>query len=328
ESTNIDITVPEPIRTLSISGRVINAETGFPVAGVEITWGVMSNGSVYPGYVGLPGDRTRANGEFHLRGLTPGKYAVLPRASSDNEFYGEPVMCDLSDGDASGIEIKVRPGGSISGFVVIEGTKDPKALAKLTQPSLNVFFSPNQSRISRIDNPKINPDGTFLVRGLPPGSVKIQYNRRPEDRGLALARIEHNGAPAHDGFKVGRGEEVAGVLVVLTYKTFTLRGELKITGDALPAGVRLYANVKRMDQAPQTSSYPGAEVDARGHFVIDGLTEGEYEISVSPMWNPGANPVDQRVEKAFSSARQRVYVNSVAQRARSVVDLSRKEGDR
>src|SRR5262249_4004851 len=159
ESTNIDITVPEPIRTLSISGRVINAETGFPVAGVEITWGVMSNGSVYPGYVGLPGDRTRANGEFHLRGLTPGKYAVLPRASSDNEFYGEPVMCDLSDGDASGIEIKVRPGGSISGFVVIEGTNDPKALAKLTQPSLNVFFSPNQSRISRIDNPKINPPG-------------------------------------------------------------------------------------------------------------------------------------------------------------------------
>src|SRR5215813_12895663 len=311
ENTDIDITVPEPIRTRTISGRVVNAVTGFPVAGVEITWGVMSNGAIYPGYMGLPGDRSRTNGEFHLRGMTPGKYAVLPRGTNDNEFYGEPVMCDVSNGDASGVEVKVQPGGSVGGYVVIEGTNDPKALAKLTQPSLQVFFSPNQSRTSRIDNPKINPDGTFLVRGLPPGSVKIQYNPRPEDRGLALARIEHNGAPVSDGIKVGEREQVVGVLVVLTYKTFALRGEVKITGDVLPAGVRLYANIKRMDQAPQASYFPGAEVDARGQFVIEGLTEGEYEVTVGPMWYEGANPVEQRVEKAFSSARQRVRGNSV-----------------
>src|SRR5262249_15557280 len=122
-------------------------------------------------------------------------------------------------------------------------------------------------------------------------SVKIQYNPRPEDRGLALARIEHNGAPVSDGIKVGEREQAVGVLVVLTYKTFALRGEAKITRDVLPAGVRLYAKIKRMDQAPQGTYFPGAEVDARGQFVIEGLTEGEYEVTVGAMWYKGAKPV-------------------------------------
>ncbi|HKQ72368.1 MAG TPA: carboxypeptidase-like regulatory domain-containing protein [Blastocatellia bacterium] len=328
ENADIDITVPEAIRTRTISGRVVNTLTGHPVPGVEITWGVITDYGLSPGYNGLPGDRSNANGEFRLRGMTPGKYAVLPRASSENEFFGEPVICDLSKGDASGVEVKVQAGGSVGGFVVIEGTNDPKALAKLKQPSLYFSVSPTQSKGWRMYNPKINPDGTFLVRGLPPSSVKIQYNRSFDDRGLALARIEHNGAPVRDVIKVGAGEQLAGVLVVLTFNTFALRGELNITGGALPAGLRLYANVKRMDQAPQTSSSPGAELDARGQFVINGITPGEYEVWISPMWYEGANPVDQRVEKAFSSARQRVLINSVSQQLIFVVDLSRKEGDR
>src|SRR5262245_16762404 len=38
ENTNIDITVSEAKRTRAVSGRVVNAQTGRPVAGVEITW--------------------------------------------------------------------------------------------------------------------------------------------------------------------------------------------------------------------------------------------------------------------------------------------------
>src|SRR5262245_52873300 len=146
ENTNVDITVPEAVRTRTISGRVVNTVTGYPVSGVEITWSVITDHGLYPGYMGSPGDRSSANGEFRLRGMTPGKYAVLPRASSENEFFGEPVICDLSKGDASNVEVKVQAGGSVSGFVVIEGTNDPKALAKLTRPSLYFSVSPTQSK--------------------------------------------------------------------------------------------------------------------------------------------------------------------------------------
>jgi Carboxypeptidase regulatory-like domain len=327
EKTDIDITVPEAIRTLAISGRVVNAETGQPVAGVEISFGLRSDDGRY--YVGGgPGVRSRANGEFHLKGLAPGKYGVFPRGDGNNDFFGEPASCDLSEGDASGVEVKVRLGGSISGFVVIEGAKDPMALAKLPQLYLSASVRPDQSRTPRMDNPKINPDGSFSIRGLPPCNVNIQFYPRIEHRGLALARIERNGAPAPDGIKVSAGEYVTGVRVVLTYATVTLRGEVKITGATLPAGQKLYASVKRTDQPQQSSYSQGAEVDARGQFIIDGLTSGEYEVTVRPLYVYGADPLDPRITQAFLSTKERVIVNSDTQRVTFVVDLSRKEGNR
>jgi hypothetical protein len=303
----------------------VNAETGQPVAGVEISLGLGSDDGRY--YVGGgPGVRSRANGEFQLKGLAPGKYGVFPRGDGNNDFFGEPASCDLSEGDAIGVEVKVRLGGSISGFVVIEGTKDPMALAKLPQLYLYASVRPDQSKTPRMDNPKINPDGSFSIRGLPPCNVNILFYPRLEHRGLALARIERNGAPVRDGIKVSAGEYVTDMQVVLTYATVALRGEVKIIGDALPAGQRLHANVKRMDRPQQ--GFPAAEVDARGQFLIEGLIPGEYEVTVGPALYSGADPVDPRVRLAFSSVKERVLLNSETQRVTFVVDLSRKEGNR
>jgi len=324
ENTNIDITVSEAKRTRAVSGRVVNAQTGRPVAGVEITWALRTDDGKNFSVSGWRSDRSKANGEFHLEGMAPGKYAVLTRIGGDSEFFGEPVMCDLSEGDASGVEVKVRPGGSVSGYVVIEGTNDPMALEKLPQLSLHVDARWDKSASS--DNPKINADGSFRTSALPPCDVFIQYYPRPESPGLALARIERNGAPVSDGIKVGAGEQVTGVRVVLTYATFALRGEVKITGGALPTGQRLYATVRRTDK--QTSFSTGAEVDARGQFVIDGLAPGEYGVTVGPFQYFGSDPIDPRIARALSPAREKVTINSGAQRVTFVVDLSKKEEDR
>ena len=177
-----------------------------------------------------------------------------------------------------------------------------------------------------MDFPKVNADGSFRISGLPPCSAQIQYNPSHDDRGLALARIERNGAPVVEGIKVGAGEQVTGVRVVLTYATFALRGEVKITGGSLPTGLRLYATVRRTGQ--QTSFYSGAEVDARGQFVIDGLVSGEYEVTVGPSQYFGADPIDPRIARALSPAREKVTVNSGSQRVTFVVDLSKKEENR
>jgi protocatechuate 3,4-dioxygenase beta subunit len=328
---NIDITVPDAKRTRVVSGRVIDAETGKPVPGVEVTWGlVYENGNRVGSWGGWNGDKSRANGEFHLKGMAPGKYAVFPRGDSENKFFGEPVMCDLSEGDASGVEIKVRQGGSISGFVVIEGTNDPTPLAKLPQLSLYVSVrSDQQIATPRMDNPKINADGSFHIFGLPPCRAHIQYYPRPETHGLALARIERNGAPVNDWIKVGAAERITEVRVVLTFRTFALRGEVKIIGGAPPTGASFHVNARRTDR--QASSYSSAQVDARGQFVIEGLTTGEYEVTVQPVWYPGADPIGPHIAhfaKAFSSAREKVTINNGDQRVTFVVDLSKKESER
>ncbi len=333
ESANIDITVPEAARSRAVSGRVVNAETEQPVAGVEIAYGTMSGDGRGFSAWGWNNERSKANGEFNLIGLLPGKYLLFARAESDSDFYSEPVTCDLSDGDLSGVEIKLRPGGSISGVVVIEGTNDPKTLAKLPQLSIYANLRPNQSgapgqvTAPRREYPKINADGSFRVRGLPQGKVDIGYSIQ---RGFSLARIEHKGTPlpVREGIEIGLGEQVTGVRVVLAYGALTLRGEVKMAGGALPAGQRLFTNVRKTDQSSQFQSSLGAEVDARGQFLIENLTPGEYEVKVFPIANPGGDRIDPQIMRAFSSVKERVLVSGDNQPPVTiVVDLSRKEGN-
>ena len=218
ESANIDITLPESEQSRAISGRVINADTGQPAEGIEIAYNAMPDIGRYINYWKSNGGTSGANGEFRLKGMAPGKYRLIARPESENEFFSEPMTCDLSEGDVGGVEIKVRRGGSLSGVVVIEGTNDPKALAKL--PELYIFLNVESSGsdAQRFDNPKINDDGSFQVRGLPQSYVHIQFDPKSNGHDFSLARIEHNGEVVRDEIRAGPGRHVTGVRVVLVYK--------------------------------------------------------------------------------------------------------------
>ncbi|HKQ73898.1 MAG TPA: carboxypeptidase regulatory-like domain-containing protein, partial [Blastocatellia bacterium] len=194
-SADIDITVPEPEQARVASGRVINVETGQPVEGIEIAYTATPEDGSYVNQWRSSFVRSDANGAFRLRGMTPGKYALVARPESENEFFGDPVMCDLSKDDVSGLEIKVRRGGSLSGVVVIEGTNDPKVLTNLTNLSLHVeVFSTESDKTHRRDKAKIRADGNFHVRGLPPGWAHIKCDLYAAWRDFSVARVEHNGA--------------------------------------------------------------------------------------------------------------------------------------
>jgi hypothetical protein len=217
ESVSVDITVLESKPTRSISGRVIDADTGQPAEGIEIAYNAMSDSQRYINYWRSNGGISGAQGEFSLKGMAPGKYQLVARPESESEFFSDPAPCDLSDGDVAGIEIKVRRGGSISGVVVIEGTDDPKALAKLPELYLYVNVWRDGSDAQRMDNPKVNADGSFQVRGLPQSYVHIKYAPKSEGRDFSLARIEHNGEVVRDVIWAGPGKQVTGVRVVLAY---------------------------------------------------------------------------------------------------------------
>ena len=311
EATDVNITVPDPKKTYDVYGRVIDADTGQPVAGVEIAiGGVTQEGMLTGGYRG-DGERSKPNGEFRLMGVLPGRYALLVRPGSTNDsgFISEPVIFDLSEGDATGVDVKVRQGASISGVAVIEGTNDPKILSKLSQ--LGIRFQ-IKSTISAWapdlgqGTVKVNDDGSFRVRGLQAGKGYISLSQSPNTRGLTIARVEHNGAPAHDGIEVKAGEQVSGVRVVLLYGAPTIRGELKVVGGEHPAGIRFRAVARGMDQSWQGEL--GAELDARGQFAIENAPPGEYEVKVTRSYSSNTTGLDQQTARLISSLVERVVV--------------------
>src|SRR5262245_41260814 len=283
EAEDIDITVSDPKQTHDVYGRVVDEGSGQPVAGVEVAIGGVTREGRYTGGYAGNGARSGPNGEFSLFGVLPGRYALLVQPEERSGFVGAPVIFDITEGDATGLELRVRKGASISGVAVIEGTNDPKVLSKLSQ--VQVLASIRRTSLNAPPAPfgrrpfKVNADGGFRIEGLQAGMAMIMIIPPQEMRGLTLGKIEHNGAPA-PLIEVNPGEHVIGVRLVLVYGSLTIRGEVKIVGGAVLAGQKFRAIASRVDQPMQ--DFHGGDVDARGQFVIENLVPGEYEIRVTP----------------------------------------------
>src|SRR5262245_55803578 len=154
---------------------------------------------------------------------------------------------------------------------------DPKVRAKLSQISLSAIV-----RQTSYGPPapgrgfcRVNADGSFRLSGLQPGKVTIAMSNTKD---FVMSRIERNGAPVDGGIEVEAGEQVTGVRVVLAYCALAIRGEFRVIGGAMPDGYRFVAITRRVDQPGQNMQV--AEIDARGQFIIENMTQGEYEVRV------------------------------------------------
>jgi hypothetical protein len=334
EATNIDITIPDPKKTYNVYGRVVDAASGQPVPGVGLSVGRLTQGGKLAGG-SADGEPSKPNGEFHLRIVTPGKYAVWASddGGSDGGFISEPAIFDLSEGDVSGVEVKVRQAGSISGVVVVEGTSDPKIFSKLSQIKISSFYRSIKSTLTErmpialgIADVKVDADGGFHIGGLQPGNVFIKAAPAPGIRGLTVARIERNGKLTQTGIDVGAGEQVTGVRIVMVYSELAIRGELKVVGGALPEGFKLSVTARRIDQPAQ--ALLSADVDARGQFFIESAPPAEYEVGLFARLSPLIKQLDQQTMRLISSLKERIVVaGSNSQPVVLVIDLSRKEGN-
>jgi hypothetical protein len=317
EVTGVDITAAEAKKAYNVYGRIVDAESGEGVAAASITYGGVSPDGGLTGERGSNGDRSDANGEFHLRGVLSGKFALFAVAGQDGESYSDPVFCEVLDGDLRGVEIKTRRGGSISGSAVIEGTDDPAILRKVSKIQLGLVNRSGQGGGSR--RATVNSDGSFRINGARPGRNFFAMMFDPELQGIRLSRIERDGVPQRDGVEVGPGEQVSNVRLVYSYGSLKIRGEVKVIGGALPGGLSLYVRSGLINM-PLSN---GAELDTRGQFTIENLSPGEYEVFLFPFIPDPKTQVAEQLLKAIQQVKQRVIVGADNQpRVTLTLDLS------
>src|SRR5262245_45527055 len=328
EVADIDITVSDPKETRDISGRVVDAGTGQPVANMEVFVQGISSDDKDRDVRGGSRLQAGSDGAFRMSGVKPGKYRLFVRPADG--YVSDELIIEISDDDATGIELKVRKGdASISGFVAIEGANDPRVLAILSE--VNVGATTDFADLSKpgtvgTDPVKVNADGSFRITGVQAGRARIWTRQPPVTREIPVARVEHNGSPVREGIEINAGEQVTGVRVVLFYGKLTLRGAIKVVGGVMPAGYGFHAMARRTDQNAHYSSF--ALIDERGQFVFENVAPGEYEIEIFP-FTQDALSFSPEIRERFSSVKHKVVVGSGNQQPVTlVVDLSRKEGDR
>lgn len=319
EATGVDIKLGRPSKSFTVTGRIVDADTGKPVVNVQCGYSPLAPDGRTMMSWGL-GYLSDSTGNFRMEGMLPGRYAAF--ASFEGDQYSEPAAFEVKDSDVSGLEIKIRRGGSISGVVVIEGTTDPEVIAKLSQVQLYLNPISQELRAPTRSGGKINPDGSFHMKGLPPGAVSLYTGSYPQTN-FSLIRIEREGVEQENKIEIPAGSHITGIRVVLGYGNARIHGLVKFEGGRLPEGYQAMVNIRRLSGSSQSPlpAIPGASsvVNERGRFLIEGLVPGEYEIILNVFSRTGGPPLQ------IKPVRQKVNVEGTETEVTLVVNLSATE---
>ncbi|HKR22998.1 MAG TPA: carboxypeptidase-like regulatory domain-containing protein [Pyrinomonadaceae bacterium] len=280
EAADIDIKLGRPVQTFSASGRVINGENGQPVANVRFGLQRSSTGERFE----LVQNYAFSNGagDFVVDGLVPGKYGVFLYPDPSQLLRAEPMSFEIMDGDVSALTIKLTKASTLSGVIVFE-SDDKKAWANLLQMKLRAYVSSNASAMIGVSAlpASISPDGSFQIMGLAPGMINLWLAADSgfnAPKGFLISRVEHNGVTRPQGIELKEGEQISGVRVYVSYGTGTLRGTVNVDRGLMPEGARMFARLARVGNQAETVS--NSMVDARGHFLMEGLPAGTFEVIV------------------------------------------------
>jgi hypothetical protein len=118
-----------------------------------------------------------------------------------------------------------------------------------------------------------------------------------------LLRVERNGAPQPQGITVNAGDQVTGIRLVAAYADGIVQGTVKFQNGTPDPSMRIFAMLNQGAQSREMAN--GANVDSRGHFLIQNVPAGNYTLTVSAM-GPGMRRGRQQQPPA--SAQQPVTV--------------------
>lgn len=284
EAANIDIKLPPLEKAYNAAGRLVNAETGQPMPGGYYDFGKMQGERMSLFTVGMPADE---QGNFRIVGLTPGQYGVASTDGVGKDYFADPVTFEISDKDVEDLELKLQRGATINGLAVLEGTSDPAVLAKLTAGYITAEnMTYKKMEHLRPASAKLQANGRFSFSGLRPGQVR--FDLRSESQDLSILRVEHNGAELRDSLEVKSGEQLNNVRLIIAYSNGIVRGIVNVLNGLLPNGALVQIELRR---SGSNMASRVVEMDSNKHFVMQGIADGEYEISARLLTRSSNNVV-------------------------------------
>jgi len=278
EAKDVDIKLGAALQTFSVSGRVIDSEKGLPLPNIQFSFQRLAGQRAE--FINTP-LASNVQGEFFAEGLVPGKYQTYHFQEMNRDLRAEPLTFDIIDQDVSNIVLKFSKGASLTGVVVIE-SEDKTVLQKLQQMRLMAYriASPGTG-FAQPSSALVSADGSFRIGGLPGGTINIQLSGAmgPFDlKGFAISRIERDGVALPRGLELKEGEQVAGIRVVIAYGNGSIRGVVKFENGSLRAGAQIYVRLTK--QGENFVGLRPGQVDSRGHFIMDGIPPGNYELTL------------------------------------------------
>ena len=279
ELTGIDIRYGAPPRGFTASGRVVDAQTGAPLADVRL---VSASIAKAPGVTSSSTDaRTGADGRFTLVGLKPGENCVGLFHMESGIYYAPYVFFRISDQNADGLVIEARRGSTLRGQVLFDRAEAGPEAVDPTRWTVG-FNLPSDQPFNGYKAKQVQLDagGRFELRGVPPGPNRLYL--LPRLRSTApqfVVQIRRDGVLQRDGTVTVDGD-VSNLRILATAEAGTgaIRGYVRPASGSL-ARLSLDVMVVRRDDSSTHLSRTIA-LNPDGRFVAESLPAGEYDVMV------------------------------------------------
>lgn len=260
----------------SISGRVINDQTGFGVVGIDLdvfdeTGASVAVSGALSGIDGAFTISLPAAGTYTLR-ADPSRTDLFADVFYDHVFLksqATPIVVGASDA-ISGIELRLQIGYEIRGQVLTGGTP-------LADVDLDVFAESGEFLSGY---PAISAtDGTFAIGALPSGAYFVRADPDPALGQLQVAKF-YGGVFTLEGATpiVIAGQSVDGINIDLDVPGGVIGG--RITSKATGAGVA-EMDLDLYDSTGQRQAY-NAKSDVDGNYLLGPVPPGSYILRADP----------------------------------------------
>ena len=281
EVKDIDIMVEmndESQSLYSVSGRIVDAENAQAIAAMRLRLQRADERGIQP----LNSVATSDNeGQFKFDKISPGKYIVVTAALVDTNLRTENTPFAVTDKDVTELTVKAVRRASLSGVLVYEGVQKKAAPPPLSSLFVNGFVVSEGQQGRFGEAARVAADGSFHMTGLVAGIANFSLGSMfgGQAKALSISRVERDGIVQTRGLEIKGGEEITGVRLVLKYASGVIRGSIKVASGDFPLKTQFSAwlNNRTGDAAPALTPL----VDARGHFLIEGLADGTYEVNAN-----------------------------------------------
>ncbi len=210
---------------------------------------------------GLPRGRSRSDGSFELRGISPGTY----RLTASHSDFAPGVLADLvlGSGEEVPVTVELNPGGVIQGLVTGAGTPLYRASVTVSRAG----GSPPVNKSARTDT-----KGVFFVRGLPEGPYTV--------RARASSRTP--------GAFVQRSEQVTILEGEATEVHIDLPSAIRVTGIVSSGGQPAGGGFINFSDPQSGQQSSGSKIDGAGGYSLNVAGPGNYTYQISGSGGIGA----------------------------------------
>jgi len=309
-----------PTRAVRIRGRVYNSVLGKP--GRDTTVFIFPAGSGVRMF-GVE-NQTRVEdeqGNFEVRGVTPGSYTLVGVYWDEDNNYRARLPLEVGNADIDGVQLTIQAGADVYGSIQVEGgaatgaersgetggqnEEKPKLEWSDVRILLNEYddewlpFGGNQARPQE--------DGSFRLQNISDNRYRVVVWRLPADHCLKSARMEGNDV-LEEGLAVSgppRGQ------LELVVSANGGRVEGVVLKEQKPFSGATVALVPGEKQRGRRELYKTATTDQYGRFTLRGIPPGEYKLFAWEEIEPGAHQ-DPEFVKAYEKLGHEVTVEEGA----------------